>query len=125
WLAPLAVCAFLAGCGGNTSHQARPPESNKVAGEHAAAAKDDEAEIQEGLAKLSPEDRKLAEQQKFCAARHHPRLGSMGVPFKLMVKDQPVFLCCKSCQRHALEDPDKTLAKVAELKAKSAGKREP
>jgi hypothetical protein len=35
-----------------------------------------------------------------------------------MVKDQPVFLCCKGCRRKALADPDKTLAKVAELKAK-------
>jgi hypothetical protein len=35
-----------------------------------------------------------------------------------MVKDQPVFLCCKGCQKKALADPDKTLAKVKELRDK-------
>jgi hypothetical protein len=29
-----------------------------------------------------------------------------------------VFVCCKSCKRKAEADPDATLAKVAELKAK-------
>ena len=48
------------------------------------------------------------------------RLGTMGTPYKVMVKDQPVFLCCKGCQKRALADPDRTLARVAELKAKSA-----
>lgn len=35
--------------------------------------------------------------------------------------DQPVFLCCKSCQRKALAHPEKTLAKVDELKARAKG----
>jgi hypothetical protein len=28
-----------------------------------------------------------------------------------------VFLCCKGCEKKALADPDRTLAKVKELKA--------
>jgi hypothetical protein len=42
----------------------------------------------------------------------------MDVPVKITVKDQPVFLCCDHCKAAALADPDKTLAKVKELKAR-------
>jgi len=80
----------------------------------------DEKEIQENLAKLSPEDRKLADQQRFCAVNNDERLGEMGTPFKVMIKDQPVFLCCGGCEKKALKNPDKTLAKVKELKEKVA-----
>jgi len=45
----------------------------------------------------------------------------MGAPIKLMVKDQPVFICCKGCKDEALAHPDKTLAKVETLKKKAAG----
>jgi Cu/Ag efflux protein CusF len=85
----------------------------------------EEAEVQANLAKLSPGDRQLAEAQKFCPISGE-RLGdpAMGVPVKVMVKDQPVFLCCKNCQKEALADPDKTLAKVKELKAKDARPKE-
>jgi hypothetical protein len=81
--------------------------------------KDVEAEIKANLAKLPEKDRKLAEEQKFCPITEE-RLGDpeMGAPIKIMVKDQPVFLCCKGCEKKALKDPDKTLAKVKELKDK-------
>ena len=82
-------------------------------------AQDKEATIRANLAKLPEKDRKLAEAQKWCAVEDENRLGSMGTPYKVMVKDQPVFLCCKSCQRRATADPDKTLSKVAELKHKA------
>ncbi len=75
--------------------------------------------IAANLAKLSTEDRKLAEVQKYCAEEDNP-LGAMGVPVKIMLKGQPVFLCCKGCVERAREDPDKTLAKIKELKAKNA-----
>jgi Cu(I)/Ag(I) efflux system membrane fusion protein len=80
-----------------------------------------EAEIQANLNKLLPrEDRALAEAQKFCPVSGE-RLGdpSMGVPIKVTVKDQPVFLCCKGCQGEVRRTPDKTLAKVKELKARA------
>jgi hypothetical protein len=80
---------------------------------------DEEAEIKASLSKLSAKDRKLAEQQKYCAVQNDERLGSMGKPVKIMVKDQPVFLCCKNCKKKALANPDKTLAKVKELKEKA------
>ena len=72
-------------------------------------------DVAANLAKLSPEDRASAEAQKLCPVTDEP-LGSMGVPIKLDVKDQPVFICCKSCEKNAKKDPDKTLQKVADLK---------
>lgn len=79
---------------------------------------DEKSAIAANLAKLSPEDRKLAEAQKLCVEEDNP-LGAMGVPVKIMLKGQPVFVCCKGCVEKAQEDPDKTLAKVKELKAKN------
>jgi hypothetical protein len=83
-------------------------------------AEADEKEIKENLAKLNAEDRKLAEAQKYCAVQNDERLGEMDVPVKIMLNGQPVFLCCKSCVKDAKHDPEKTLAKVKELKAKAA-----
>jgi hypothetical protein len=74
-----------------------------------------EAAIQANLAKLKPEDRKLAEAQKFCAIQTKNRLGTMGVPIKVMIKDKPVFLCCNGCASKAQANPDKTLTSVADL----------
>ena len=72
-----------------------------------------------GLAKLGPEDRRLAEAQGWCPITDEP-LGSMGVPVKLKIEDEPVFLCCESCREKARAGPGKTLAKVRELKVKAA-----
>jgi hypothetical protein len=84
----------------------------------AHAEHSDEADIAAERAKLSAEDRKLVEAQEYCPIMDDHHLGVMGPPVKLMLKDQPVFVCCKQCQKKALADPDKTLAKVEELKAK-------
>lgn len=73
--------------------------------------------VEATLAKLGDADRPLAEAQRFCAVQTHQRLGSMGVPLKLDVQGQPVFVCCKGCEKKALGDPDATLARVASLKA--------
>jgi hypothetical protein len=84
-----------------------------------SAAKADKGDkIKAALAQLSPEDRALAEQQKYCPETGEP-LGSMNVPIKVMVRGQPVFICCKSCEKAVLDDPDATLQKVEELKAKN------
>jgi hypothetical protein len=115
-LALLFAPLFVAGCSeapapGKGSQTVRQPE-----------APDDEAEARAGLAELPPADRKQAEAQKFCAVQTENLLGSMGVPVKVLVKGQPVFLCCKGCRKKALADPDRTLARVDELRRKNAGK---
>ena len=111
-LLPAALALFLAGCSGSPS-----TPGQKVATPGRADA--DEAEVEANLLKLPPEDRKLAEAQRWCVVESENRLGSMGPPFKLEVKGQPVFLCCKGCRKKALADPDRTLARVKELKARA------
>jgi hypothetical protein len=120
-LVALSVCLFpiavaIVGC----NNQAAAPKPNADAkGEAVDAEK--EAEIAANMAKLSEEDRKAAEAQKFCAVENGNRLGgSMGVPYKVMIEGQPVFLCCDGCEETALKDPKATLAKVAELKKANA-----
>lgn len=92
-------------------------------GENSSSPSDKEAKIQANLSKLDPEDQKLAQEQKFCAIESENRLGVMGKPIKLTIKDQPVFLCCQGCAKRAKANPDRTLAKVEELKAAQAGKK--
>jgi hypothetical protein len=84
------------------------------------AAKSEEDEIKDNLAKLSPEDRALAEKQKFCVEQTDERLGSMGVPIKLTIKGEPVFICCGGCKKSVEKDPDKALAKAKELREKNS-----
>ena len=81
--------------------------------------RDEEDKVQAVLAKLSPEDRRLAQAQGYCPIQEVNRLGSMGTPFKVMVKGQPVFLCCSSCVNKALANAQATLDKVAELKTRA------
>jgi hypothetical protein len=85
-----------------------------------APSKEQAADIAASLAKLSPEDREIAEAQGFCPIQVKNRLGVMGTPVKVMINNQPVFLCCNGCRAKALANPDKTLAMVASLKAKVA-----
>lgn len=67
---------------------------------------------------LTPEDRRLIEVQQFCPVLTNSRLGSMGTPVKVMLRNQPVFLCCSGCLDKARANPDRTLARAAELKAR-------
>jgi hypothetical protein len=106
----LIAAGLLAAAGCN---EAKTP-SSPVAG---SKSKSDDGDVAANLAKLAPEDRAIAEAQKLCPVTDEP-LGSMGVPIKLDIKDQPVFICCKSCEKTAKKDPDETLQKVADLKAK-------
>jgi hypothetical protein len=64
---------------------------------------------------LSEEDQALAALQKLCPVSGE-ELGGMGTPVKLTVKGEPVFICCKGCEKKVNADPDKYLAKVADLK---------
>jgi uncharacterized protein (TIGR03000 family) len=80
---------------------------------------DEKRTIAENLAKLLSEDHKLSEAQEYCV-EEDTLLGAMGAPVKIMLKGQPVFLCCEGCVEKAREDPDKTLAKAKELKTKNA-----
>jgi uncharacterized protein (TIGR03000 family) len=75
-------------------------------------------EVAANIAKLAPEDQKAVQAQRFCAVQEGIRLGSMGVPVKVTLKGQTVYLCCEGCQEKANADPDKTLEKVKKIEAK-------
>jgi uncharacterized protein (TIGR03000 family) len=83
----------------------------------ARAQKQYEAAIEANLAKLGPEDQKIARQQKICAVRTDRRLGEMGVPIKVMIKGHPVFVCEEACVKKALAEPDKTWELAKQLQA--------
>jgi uncharacterized protein (TIGR03000 family) len=77
-------------------------------------------EITKNLAGLQPEDRTLAKAQRYCAVQAGIRLGSMGAPVKVVLKGEPVFLCCEACVKKAQSDPDLTLDQVRKIKTKTA-----
>jgi hypothetical protein len=67
--------------------------------------------IATNLAKLSDEDRLLAEKQKICLVGGE-LLGSMGVPEKVDVDGTPIFMCCRACEGEILDNKEKFLALV-------------
>ena len=123
-----ALATFAAGCQSQTSPPPAAASANVEADGHDHAeheqGDDGESEVTLAMAELSPEDRKEAEAQKFCAVMNTSLLGSMGAPLKLDVKGQPVFVCCAGCKSKALKNPDETLATVAKLKAENSINRE-
>jgi Cu(I)/Ag(I) efflux system membrane fusion protein len=74
------------------------------------------AEETANIAQLPEEDRQLALGQRACPITG-AKLGSMGVPYKVVLKGQPVLLCCPGCEGKAKDAPDETLEKVARLKS--------
>lgn len=111
--------ASVVGCGGGStspSPQAKTVEPTAPVEAATASAVTDEVATERG--KLSTEDRALVDAQEWCVISHDERLGSMGAPLKLDINGQAVFVCCKGCKKSAESNPDKTLAKLEELKAK-------
>jgi Cu(I)/Ag(I) efflux system membrane fusion protein len=93
---------------------ARPSMRRKGGGQPPALP----AKVRANLAQLSAEDRRLAEEQKYCPIEGDNLLGKMGPPAIVEINGQKVFLCCEGCKNDALADPQRTLAKVKELKTK-------
>ena len=75
-----------------------------------------EATIAADLEKLPPEDRALAAAQRYCVVLTKSRLGSMGVPVKVVLDGKPVFLCCEACRTKAERDPKGAATKAEELR---------
>lgn len=122
-----ALATFAVGC----QSQSSPPtevsahvEANSTEHDGREPGDDGESDVALAIAKLSPEDRREVEAQKFCAVMNTSLLGSMGAPLKLDVKGQPVFVCCAGCKSKALKNPDETLATVAKLKAENSIEKE-
>lgn len=83
----------------------------------------DQVKIRAMMDKLSPEDRKLAEAQVYCAIDQDSALGAMGPILKVNVKGQPVFVCCKGCEAEAKAHPDEALLQFQQLMKRLNQKR--
>lgn len=110
-LNPSAGSIYFGGSGGGTK------SGGSVTTARPSTPENEDAKLLAALKKLSPEDRRLAEQQKFCPILENSRLGSMGVPVKLLLEGKPVFLCCPACEAAAKDDVPATLQKVEKLKS--------
>jgi hypothetical protein len=78
-----------------------------------------ESEVAANLAQLSAEDAEAAALQHFCAVQDNVRLGTMGVPTKIMLKGKAVFLCCPGCADAARSHADKVLNNAKNLREKA------
>jgi hypothetical protein len=109
----VVVISIAAGC--QRTQPDKPRQGSQGASDSQSSA---DAEIKKSLAKLSPEDRQLAESQKFCAVQgKKSRLGSMGTPVKVTLNGEPVFLCCEHCTKKAQDHPEETLARAKEFRS--------
>lgn len=108
-LNPSMASIYIGGSGGKSEPAAIRPSTPDDVAEKVAAS----------LNKLSPEDKKLAQAQRFCPILNDP-LGFMGAPVKLTLDGKPLFVCCKDCIAKANIDPGKTFARVEEFKKKGS-----
>ncbi len=83
----------------------------------------DAIKIRTAMEKLTPEDRKLAEAQVYCAIDQDSPLGVMGPIYKVIVKGQPIFLCCKGCETETKAHPDDAMLQFQRLMNRVSTKR--
>jgi YHS domain-containing protein len=69
------------------------------------------AEELANLEQLPAGDRELAKQQKICPVTGM-NLGSMGMPYKLVVEGRTLFLCCEGCEGEVKADPAAAFKKL-------------
>jgi Cu(I)/Ag(I) efflux system membrane fusion protein len=117
-LNPAAGSIYIGGSGGSGGS----PPSKTV---RPSTPEDQDLKLDVALGKLNPADRELVQSQEFCPILTETRLGSMGVPVKMMVEGEAVFICCPSCKKNVLKNPAEALNKIHDLKALHAQDREP
>ncbi len=133
-LNPAAGSIYFGGTGGKTGpstvsvRPSTPEDADKIIAKPASvlpppSAKQEDAGVVANLAKLSRDDRLLADAQKYCPVTAE-RLGEMDMPVKVIIKEQPVFVCCKGCVEDAQRDANRTLNKVKELKSKTKAEKQ-
>lgn len=115
------ACCVAVGCSeGPSATDAELPDSTVSTGadhhEHGDGHDEDHAQndmdlMHENLAQLSDADRASAEQQHMCPVSGE-MLGTMGVPEKVTVNGQDVWICCPSCREPLENDPEKYLSEL-------------
>ena len=121
-----AAAAMYFGATGAPKQDSRPPAtmpSQRGASDNEPTDKPADAQPLRDRVTLSAEQRKNIEQlpdeadrqaalaQRVCPVTEKP-LGSMGVPVKVTLRAQAVFLCCKGCVGKAKRNPDEMLEKL-------------
>ena len=86
-------------------------DPNRAAVKNESQHADSEAEareIEEAFSELSPEDRKLAEEQVVCPVTE-VKLGTlgMGAPIRVKLDDGDAMICCEGCRKSLVNDPKK------------------
>lgn len=104
-LNPAAGSIYFGGSGGSKT-------ASTVTTVRPSTPEDPQAKVKAELAKLPDADRELAEAQRYCPVLTNNLLGSMGMPIKVMIDAQPVFLCCAGCKSKALATSRETLAQA-------------
>ena len=113
----LSVCVGFSGCKPKEQEPAKADaDGDDDHKGHDHEKEEAEKKIKENLAKLSEEDRALAEKQGTCVVMEKSQLGVAGVPIKVTVGEDVAFLCCKKCQGKFDEDPDTFMAKLKKVK---------
>ncbi len=115
-LNPAAASTYFGASGSSPSGNGLPPVTQKQSRDKGAEAKSLAAVVPseedlKNIEKLPEEDRQPAQAQALCPVRG-AALGSMGVPVKIMLRNKPVYLCCKGCIGKATRDPDGILKKL-------------
>jgi hypothetical protein len=121
-LNPAAAGTYLGASGGPSTGRSSPVSPSASTNTSGEAGKKPEgskpsADDLKNIDKLANADRELALAQRLCPVSEEP-LGSMGVPYKMTIKGQTIFLCCKGCESEVSKEPDKFLKKVVELTKK-------
>ena len=98
WALSAMLGAALIGC--SAEQKADPASTTATPSTQSSTAEiqmsEGDAEVVDALAKLSSEDRALAEAQKTCPVTGE-LLGSMGVPIKVTAHGRDAFVCCEGC----------------------------
>jgi Cu(I)/Ag(I) efflux system membrane fusion protein len=129
-LNPAAATTYFGASGGPQAdvHPGLPPAPNRRQGNQAptrqgepdslharpepkVAAAAPEPDDLKNIEQLPEADRPLALKQRICPVTGAP-LGSMGVPVKILLRGQTVFLCCKACVGKAKRSPEEMLKKL-------------
>lgn len=118
-LNPAAGSIYFGGSGGGSK------SGGSVTTVRPTTPENEDAKLLAAFKKLTPADRALAEQQKFCPILENSRLGSMGVPVKVMVDGKPVFVCCPACEKPATDKPEETLKKLEQMKSSRPTRSKP
>lgn len=112
-LNPAAATAYFGATAGPASGGKQPSAVNARSAEAGdqGASEPPPSTQQKNLAKLPRADRRRAERQATCPVTGLA-LGSMGVPYKVRVQGQVLYLCCRACEETVRQDPQGVLKKV-------------